>query len=126
MHIGDDDGEALLIREKYPNKIIGVSCKSSIKKALAAQDSGASYVSFGALFPTQTKKDTKPCDIAIFYRWNEVSNMPATAIGGINHDNISEIIDKNIDFICVISAIWNYKDGPIEALHKLRKIIDSD
>ena len=120
IHVGQDDCDIKnLIKEFSSQKIIGVSCQNSKHNAMIAAEAGADYVSFGAFFPTKTKKNTATSDVEILDWWLKYTNIPCAAIGGINHDNIGQIAKSKADFICLISAIWDYKSGPKEAIKQI-------
>ena len=121
IHVGQDDCNLPeIIKEFGKEKIIGVSCQNSKHLAMTAGNEGADYVSFGAFFPTQTKKNTVRADTDIIDWWLKYTNIPCTAIGGINHKNIAQISQTKVDFICLISAIWNHELGAKEAIKKIK------
>jgi len=88
---------------------------------MIAAEAGADYVSFGAFYPTKTKKNTKAADLNLLTWWTSLAKTPYAAIGGINFNNIKNILEHNPDFICVISAIWN-STKPGENLKKFNDI----
>ena len=55
-HLGQKDMSLKNARKIIGNKIIGITCHNSIKLAKAAIKENASYLAFGAFFPTTTKK----------------------------------------------------------------------
>ena len=106
------------------NFIIGISCYDSLDLAFSAEKMGASYVSFGAFFPTKTKKviaNPQPKLISLF---NSKSNLPVTVIGGINANNAMELVENGADFISVISYIWD-NSSKVTALKMLHQNINS-
>lgn len=112
VHVGKDDLAIKDIRKEFDKDfIIGASCYNSQELAIKAVEDGANYVSFGAFFPTATKKNTVTASIDILNWWRSVTNIPCSAIGGINQSNIKQISTAQPDFICMISAIWN-SDNP--------------
>ena len=126
IHIGQNDGNAKKLKTEFcTEKIIGVSCQNSKHLAMVAGENGADYVSFGAFFHTDTKKDAIPANLKILEWCKKYTTLPCAAIGGINHDNISNIIKANADFICIISAIWNYPEGPRKSVEKFNTILNS-
>ncbi len=57
IHLGQNDGNIVKICQTYGRNFkIGISCMNSIELAFKAQKLGVNYVSFGAFFPTNTKK----------------------------------------------------------------------
>jgi thiamine-phosphate pyrophosphorylase len=118
IHVGQNDGDVLEIVKKYKGKkIIGVSCGNSVDLAIDAVEAGASYVSFGAFFETLTKENTKKAEISILDQWVKSTRIPCAAIGGIGESNIELIKNTGVDFICVVSGVWNGDE--IEKVKKL-------
>ncbi|MEM0139281.1 MAG: thiamine phosphate synthase [Ferroplasma sp.] len=109
VHIGKDDVPFSYIKEKYPGRIIGVSTYGSIPDAMEYQKKGADYVAFGSFFSTHTKTDATMCDINIL-RHLEGINIPIFVIGGINMDNVVELLKYNISGIAVVSSIYSSPD----------------
>lgn len=107
VHIGRDDGEIKSVREYLGrDKIIGVTCYSDINLALNAQNSGASYVAFGAMFASPTKKEAPLCSHEIVLKAKANLQIPVAIIGGINEQNLAEILPLNADYIALVSAIY--------------------
>mgnify|MGYP006221648025 FL=1 len=93
------------------------------KRQIKGVEDGTNYVSFGAFYATPTKENATPADIDTLYWWKKHSKTPASAIGGINHNNIHEILKAKPDYICVVRAVWNYKHGPKQAVYDFNKLI---
>lgn len=72
--------------------LIGVSCHS-LEEAREAEDSGASYVFFGPVFETPSKKKFGPPQgIARLGEACRAVRIPVIAIGGVNEGNIAECL----------------------------------
>ena len=79
------------------------------QRALAA---GPQYIAIGPVYPTGTKPDAKPVTLE-YVRWAAANVMiPWFAIGGINLDNLEEVIAAGARRICVVSGILNSDDIP--------------
>ncbi|MSN96620.1 thiamine phosphate synthase [Campylobacter sp. FMV-PI01] len=121
IHLGKDDVNLIdAIKFLGRDKIYGVSCYDDINLAIKLQNLGASYVAFGAVFSSSTKKEAKICNI------NNIDfsklSIPTCLIGGINSSNISKILYKNADFLAIVSAA--YKPNSISKnLENLKNII---
>jgi thiamine-phosphate pyrophosphorylase len=88
---------------------IGVSTHSpeQAQRALAA---GADYLAIGPIFATGTKPSAKPVTLE-YVRWAAVNvTVPWFAIGGINLENLGDVLAAGAQRICVVSAILNAKD----------------
>lgn len=119
VHVGSDDGEIAKIRESADeNFIIGTSCYDSKILAAMAEKSGASYVSFGAFFPSKTKlsKGKPTLEILTWARQN--LKLPVVAIGGIDENNYQSLLNSGADHVAIISAIWEKEGFEAENLRK--------
>jgi thiamine-phosphate pyrophosphorylase len=77
------------------------------QRALAA---GADYLAVGPVYPTGTKPEAKPVTLD-YVRWAAANlSVPWFAIGGINLDNLDEVLAAGARRICAISAILNAPD----------------
>jgi thiamine-phosphate pyrophosphorylase len=72
--------------------LIGVSCHS-LEEAREAEDAGASYVFFGPVFETPSKKKFGPPQgIARLGEACRAVRIPVIAIGGVNEGNVAECL----------------------------------
>jgi thiamine-phosphate pyrophosphorylase len=88
---------------------IGLSTHSpdQAEKAISA---GANYIAIGPVYPTGTKPTAKPVTLD-YVRWAAaIVKIPWFAIGGINLNNIDEVLAAGAKRICVVSAILNCDD----------------
>ena len=119
-HLGQKDLNILDAKKIIKNKIIGITCHNSIKLAKTAIKNKASYLAFGAFFPTKTKKTKYKASIKVLYKAKKLTKTPLVAIGGINHLNYKMLL-KNVNFLAISSYIWNNKKyKPHEAIEKLK------
>ncbi len=113
VHIGQDDlPYAEARRIMGPEPIIGVTCHASKHLAVVAADSGADYVSFGAFFPTRTKKAKSKADPETLSWWRDIATVQSVAIGGVAPGNCAPLVDAGADFLAAASAVWEHPDGP--------------
>lgn len=107
VHIGKDDGGVKTARKILgEDAFIGVSCYDDLNLALKAQDEGASYAAFGAVFASPTKPNAPLCKFETIKCAKEILRIPVCVIGGINAANIAQIATLNPDYIAVISALY--------------------
>jgi len=88
---------------------IGLSTHSpeQAERALAA---GPDYIAIGPVFATGTKPTAKPVTLE-YVRWAaENVTIPWFAIGGINLENLNDVLAAGAKRICVVSAILNAPD----------------
>ncbi|MEW9093504.1 MAG: thiamine phosphate synthase [Clostridiaceae bacterium] len=110
VHVGQSDMEASIVRKIMgKEKILGVSART-LEEAKKAEKDGADYLGVGAIFGTNTKKDAKDVSFEELAKIRKEISIPIVAIGGINENNVTELKDKGIDGLAVISAILHRKD----------------
>ena len=88
---------------------IGLSthAPAEAQRALAA---GADYIAVGPVYPTGTKPEAKPVTLE-YVRWAAANvKSPWFVIGGINLQNLDEVLAAGATRICVVSAILNADD----------------
>lgn len=115
VHFSQSDGDPSHARHVLgPEAIVGISCYASENLARAAADAGASYVSFGAFFPSPTKPDAGRAPLELL-RQTRALPIPRVAIGGITPDNGGLLVDAGADFLAVVSAVFGHADTRMAA-----------
>ncbi len=128
VHIGQDDFDVKYLKnmlEKFKIKdfIIGKSTHNleEIKEAI---DEKVTYFNIGPIFPTKTKEHLERflgVDII-----KEVKNLYKdsifTVMGGINKNNLKDVILSGADRVAVVTAILN-KGDICENVKELKKLI---
>ncbi len=106
IHVGQKDLPAPVVRKMIgKDKILGVSA-GNIEEAKIAEKEGADYIGVGAVFSTATKSDARQAiGLERLQTVAKSVNIPAVAIGGINHDNVEAVIQSGVDGVAVVSAI---------------------
>jgi len=104
VHVGQKDLPVSIVRRLMAGAIIGCST-NNVEEALRAQADGASYVSVGRLFPTDSKADTRPATLETLRAIKEAVHIPVAAIGGISEDNIDAVLAAGADLVAVIGAV---------------------
>lgn len=124
VHLGRSDMPVIEARKMAPGLLIGAS-SHSLEKALAAQNAGASYVNIGPIFPTRTKPGAK--DFLGVKAIGEIAphlNVPFTVMGGINKENIREVLAAGARHIAMVTAITEAEDIE-KAVAELIRVIKS-
>ena len=120
VHLGEDDGDIAAARALLvPQAIIGASCYDELALAQRAVAAGASYVAFGAFFPTRSKVTTRRANPALL-RQSAALGVPRVAIGGLTPDNSQPVVEAGADLIAVISGVFSDAD-PVVALEAYRR-----
>lgn len=122
VQLGHEDMPIPTAKEIAPNLIIGASVYS-LEEALNAEKEGADYLGAGAIFPTHTKLDVSVIGIDGLKKIRESIKIPVVAIGGINHENVKEVLKTGVDGVAIISAIIGAKNVR-KATEDMRKIIE--
>ena len=124
VHIGSDDGDYGAARAMIgKDKTVGISCYASRHLAIEAAEAGADYVAFGAFFPTATKAARAHAETNLLNWWSKLMVVPCVAIGGITPENCAPLVEAGADFLAVISAVWEHKDGPEAAVRAFNTAI---
>ena len=110
VHLGEEDGGLVEARSALgPGALVGASCYDDIARAERAIAAGASYVAFGAFFPSRSKQTTRRAHPDLL-RQSGVLDVPRVAIGGLTPDNVAPLIDAGADLIAVISGVYQAAD----------------
>ena len=111
LHCGREDGSLALARAVLgPVKILGASCYNDLALAEAAQQAGADYVAFGAVFPSPTKPNAPCADLALFGQASAGLSATTCAIGGITLDHAPGVIAAGADLLAVITDLFGAPD----------------
>jgi thiamine-phosphate pyrophosphorylase len=115
VHLGEDDGEVAAARERLgPEAIVGASCYDELVLARRAVAAGASYVAFGAFFPTRSKQTHRRAGVDLLAAAAPLA-VPRVAIGGITPDNSPALVAAGADLIAVIAGVFDAPD-PVAAV----------
>jgi thiamine-phosphate pyrophosphorylase len=125
VHLGQDDLPILAARTILGyDKIIGISV-SNLERAIAAEQAGADYLGLSPIFTTSTKPDAGTgLGLDFIRQVKQKVNIPLVAIGGINTDNIAEVIEAGADTAAVVSAVVsadNIEKATKELVDKIKK-----
>lgn len=116
-HLGADDGDIANARAALgPDALLGASCYDDFSRAERALAAGASYVAFGAFFPSGTKPLARRAGLDLL-RQAAGLPVPTVAIGGIRPDNARSLLTAGADLLAVIGAVFDAPD-PAAAVHE--------
>ncbi|ABR54368.1 thiamine-phosphate pyrophosphorylase [Methanococcus vannielii SB] len=121
IHVGIDDISISKIKEIAPELIIGASAYN-INEMKIAESEGADYLGVGSVYPTNTKLDARYLGLNGLKELSNCSNLPVVAIGGINHENVKEVLMCGVSGVAVVSAIVGANDIIFSA-KKMNEII---
>ncbi len=110
VHLGQDDIPIKSAREIIgPNKIVGISA-GTLEEALMAEKNGADYVGLGSIFKTRTKSDAEIIGLDVIDKVAKDLAIPFFAIGGINENNLRDVIMHGAKGVAVSTAICDKSD----------------
>lgn len=122
VHLGQKDLPYDFAKEILGNKkIVGISAET-LRQAKKAQRLGADYIGLGPIFFTTSKKIEKPIGIEVIRRACQQIKIPVFAIGGINRDNVSELVKVGCHRVAVIASVICAPDSKKAAKELLRKL----
>ncbi len=124
VHLGGQSLPVDLVRRNLPLPLIGVSVHS-LEEARAAARDGADYVTFGQVYSSSSHPGVPPRGIDQLAAVVAEVDIPVFAIGGIDFDNVSEVLASGCAGIAVISAISNAPDLGF-ATARLRAALDQE
>lgn len=105
VHLGQEDLPIAFARELLGSqKIIGRSTKNPQEMQRAIQE-GADYIGIGPVYETPTKAGRAAAGLDYVRHAVSQSTIPWFAIGGINPENLSEVISAGAERVAVVRAI---------------------
>lgn len=110
VHLGRNDAPVALVRARLGEQtLIGASCYADFALAKRQVAEGASYIAFGAVFPSPTKPDAVRAPLALFGEAAALG-VPRVAIGGITLERVPELIAAGADGVAVIHDLFGLLD----------------
>lgn len=111
VHLGQGDLPLALARKVMgPKKIIGISTHNldQVRDATAGKPD---YLGFGPIFKPGSKQDHDPLvGLEGLRAIRQLTSLPVFAIGGIQIDQVGEVMKAGADGVAVISAILKAAD----------------
>lgn len=114
-HLGQEDffdaGYTHVSQLSTPNSPLRIGLSTHApKQAQRAVATGADYVAVGPVYATGTKPTAKPVTLD-YVRWAaENLTVPWFAIGGINLQNLDDVLAAGARRVCAVSAVLNSPD----------------
>ena len=120
VHTGNEDMPYNEARKLLGDKIIGVTVHN-VDEVVEAERLGADYIGVSPIFETKTKLDAGPAaGLKLIEDVKNKVKIPFVAIGGINLENIGDVVKAGAKSAAVISAIVTKDDVESEC----RKFIE--
>ncbi len=111
VHLGQEDLALEDARKMLgENKIIGVSAHS-VEQARRAEAEGADYVAIGPIFATALKPQAAGLGPEIIAKIKDKVKIPLVAIGGIDLNNLGQVLACGAQRVAVCRAIITAPDA---------------
>ena len=121
VHLGQNDLPVDVVRRIVPPEMLIGCSTNNPDEARRAEADGADYVSVGRLFPTGSKRDTRPATLETLRAVKSAVSLPVCAIGGIDGSNIDDVIAAGADMVSVIAAVVAAEDARASARELARR-----
>lgn len=123
LHLGQEDLSLSIARRILPqDKVLGCSA-TTVEQALKAEEDGADYIAVGSIYETTSKSGAHLAGLETLRQVKKAVSVPVVAIGGINEENLAQVIAAGADAIAVISAVLSADDARAAA-HRLAAKIE--
>ncbi len=124
VHLGRDDGDVLVARNRLPGRLVGVSCYNDLANAHRAIAAGADAIAFGSMFASVTKPAAVHAPLALLTEARSAwPRQRVIAIGGINRDNIATVAEAGAHAAAVLDAVFS-AERPAQAARELVEQFD--
>lgn len=110
VHVGQQELSVADVRKIVgPQRLVGVSTHSLLQ-AQQAVNEGADYIGVGPVFPSRTKNFSEFPGLELVRNICTEISLPAYAIGGIDRENVSQVVEAGAVGIALSSAICSAED----------------
>ena len=125
VHVGQDDMDASAARAAVgPDRLVGLSTHSPEQLDRALAGGAADQLSVGPVWETPTKEGRRAAGLEyVRYAASVAGDRPWFAIGGIDLDNVREVIAAGASRVVVVRAIRDAAD-PRAAAAALREALE--
>ncbi len=124
VHLGQEDISAAEAREILgPEAIVGLSTHSR-EQIEAAAEQPVDYISVGPIWETPTKEGRPGTGLELIREAARIATVPWFAIGGIDTENVAEVVEAGARRICVVRAIKD-ADDPAAAARALVDAVEA-
>lgn len=94
----------------------------SLERATEAAEAGADMLTVGAIFATASHPGTRPAGVGLIQEIASRVNLPLTGIGGIEADNVVQVMEAGATGVAVIRSVLAAPD-PERAAHVIWQAI---
>ena len=113
IHVGrsDVDDWGLFRGQLGASRLLGVTCRQDIEFAGHVLESGADYISIGAIYPTSSKTDAELVGIdALRNARRKLAGTCIVAVGGIQAAHLATLKEAGASAVAMISGLFAARD----------------
>jgi thiamine-phosphate pyrophosphorylase len=105
VHVGQDDMDPAAVRELVgPDLLVGLSTHAP-EEIDAVDPALVDYIGVGPVHETPTKQGRPAVGTQLVRYAAEHASVPFFAIGGLDEDNVGEVLEAGATRVCVLRAI---------------------
>jgi thiamine-phosphate pyrophosphorylase len=125
VHLGKTDEAIAQARSRLGAKwVVGASCYNQFELAENAVQAGASYVAFGAMYPSGTKPNAVRAELELFSKARAL-NVPTVAIGGITIDRVPELMKAGAHAVAVVNGLFGMEPNAAQVCCVAQQWVDA-
>jgi thiamine-phosphate pyrophosphorylase len=124
VHLGKTDEAINMARSRLGGqRVVGASCYNQFELAEQAVQHGASYVAFGAMYPSGTKPKAVRAELELFSRARALG-VPAVAIGGITLERVPELMNAGAHAVAVVNGLFGMEPDAAQVCSVAQQWVD--
>lgn len=120
VQLGEESISVETVRRLFQDRLLVGRSVHSKESAQDAEALGADFLIVGTIFPTASKAGVAPAGLQLLSQIAKAVAIPFLAIGGVNQENVAQVMEQGCSGVAVISAILGAED-PRQASHELKK-----
>ncbi|MBU0784613.1 MAG: thiamine phosphate synthase [Gammaproteobacteria bacterium] len=125
VHLGQTDEPIAQARSCLGAKwVVGASCYNRFDLAEQAVRDGASYVAFGAMYPSGTKPNAVRAELELFAN-ARVLGVPTVAIGGITLARVPELMAAGAHAVAVVNGLFGMEPDAAQVCRVAQQWVDA-
>ena len=125
VHLGKTDEPVAQARSRLGSKwVVGASCYNQFELADLAVLDGASYVAFGAMYPSGTKPNAVKAELDLLSKARTLG-VPTVAIGGITLDRVPELISAGANAVAVVNGLFGMEPDAAQVCSAAQQWVDA-
>ncbi|QLE58069.1 thiamine phosphate synthase [Nostoc sp. TCL26-01] len=122
VHLGQQDMSIAIARQLLgPQRLIGRST-TNLEEMQQAITEGADYIGVGPVYETPTKAGKAPAGLEYVTYAAQNSSIPWFAIGGIDANNINDVIDAGAERIAVVRSLMQAEQPTLVTQYLLSQL----